>query len=84
MSKHNQTWVDDDGDGEGWIVSYYYDGAFYPGNQEEPPEYPELVIDSIIHKDTGREFGEPTTEIEDYINQNHTEGDDYECYHGED
>lgn len=81
-NKCSQTWHDEDG--QAWSVEYHYDGAYYPGTETDPPEYPELVIDAITSESTGADFGEPTDEIYNFINENHDGGEDVGCYHGED
>ena len=73
-SRFTQTWEDDNE--ESWLVSYYYEGKYYPQTLEEPAEYPTLEIDSIISEVDGRDFGEPTETLIDYIKENHDGGDD--------
>ena len=36
-----------DKDDNEYSVQYYYDGYYYPGTPETPPEYPELVVEQI-------------------------------------
>lgn len=76
---HTQTWEDESG--ENWLVRYHYEGGFTSGSLEEPPEYPELEIDSIISELDGRDFGEPTQELMDYIDLHHSD-DDFEDFFG--
>lgn len=77
----SQIWVDDNE--ESWLVSYHYEGNYYPATLEDPEEYPELQIDEIVSKTDGRDFGDPTEEIINYIDKYHDGVSDEEEFYNE-
>lgn len=76
----SQVWTDNKG--ESWLVKYHYEGSFTTGSAEEPPEFPELEIDSISSISDGRDFGEPTQELMDYIDEHHKDDDEHGDFFG--
>lgn len=43
--EYSTNWTDDSG--KEWDVVYCFEGSYYPGTLETPPEYPEPVVISM-------------------------------------
>lgn len=69
-------------DWNGKKVLYHYEGSYYAGNWETPPEYPELIVESIDGDDTC----DVPDELLTYIDNNHEDEPlkDEDDYYGED